>query len=85
MRAFFGVREKQLFLSLGQSWREPAGTEKGIFWVDFYYLLWRIVQSADLRAMCLFLSYRILFGSLSLNPNSALSCDSFRNFENSQA
>lgn len=35
MRAFFGVIGKQLFLSLGQSCREPAGTEKDIFWVDF--------------------------------------------------
>lgn len=30
MRAFFGVIGKQLFLSLGRSWRGPAGTEKDV-------------------------------------------------------
>lgn len=47
MRAFFGVIGKQLFLSLGQSPREPAGTAKDVSRVDFYYLLRGIAPSAD--------------------------------------
>ena len=39
MRAFFGVIGKQLFLSLGQSRRAPAETEKDIFSVAFSSLL----------------------------------------------
>lgn len=39
MRAFFGYRETAVSKFGTELWREPAGTEKDVFWVDFYYLL----------------------------------------------